>query len=80
MTPLRVISRKGVNILFYFICTVQRVTSYNVVRFISSINVPMYHVYKLKIRVFNYFFFSSLSTPLLSKGPSGYLATVKGYN
>ena len=40
----------------------------------------MYHVYKLKIRVFNYFFFSSLSTPLLSKGPSGYLATVKGYN
>ena len=40
----------------------------------------MYHVYKLKIRVFNYFFFSSLSTPLLSKGLSGYLATVKGYN
>ena len=69
------------HIFFLPFCTAQRVTSYNVIRFIFfSTKVPMYHVYKLKIRAFNFcfVFFSSLRNPLLSKCPSGYLATVKG--
>ena len=70
------------NIFFFYhfvFCTAQRVTSYNVIRFIFfSTKVPMYHVYKLMIRAFNLcYFFSALSNPLLSKGPSGHLATLK---
>lgn len=53
---LRVIARKGVNIFFFnhfvLLKELQAIMLY--ASFFFSTKVPMYHVYKLKIRVFNF--------------------------